>query len=70
MAFAAGSHHPGLDASRPVGLALAKRWRGETAHARVAVIMLTARADETDKIAGLDAGADDYLDQAVSRPTS
>ena len=28
--------------------------------------MLTARADETDKIAGLDAGADDYLTKPFS----
>ena len=28
--------------------------------------MLTARADESDKIAGLDAGADDYLTKPFS----
>jgi len=48
------------------GLALAKRWRGEQRTRELPVIMLTARADETDKIAGLDAGADDYLVKPIS----
>ena len=48
------------------GLALAKRWRGEQRTRELPVIMLTARADETDKIAGLDAGADDYLTKPFS----
>jgi two-component system phosphate regulon response regulator PhoB len=43
------------------GLALAKRWRGQTRTRELPMIMLTARAEEADKIAGLDAGADDYL---------
>ncbi|WP_280150473.1 phosphate regulon transcriptional regulator PhoB [Piscinibacter sp. XHJ-5] len=43
------------------GLALAKRWRGQTRTRELPIIMLTARAEEADKIAGLDAGADDYL---------
>jgi two-component system, OmpR family, phosphate regulon response regulator PhoB len=43
------------------GLALAKRWRSHARTRELPVIMLTARADEADKIAGLDAGADDYL---------
>jgi two-component system phosphate regulon response regulator PhoB len=43
------------------GLALAKRWRGTARTRELPVIMLTARAEEADKIAGLDAGADDYL---------
>jgi DNA-binding response OmpR family regulator len=30
-------------------------------HSRVPVIMLTARGDDADRIAGLEAGADDYL---------
>jgi two-component system phosphate regulon response regulator PhoB len=48
------------------GLALAKRWRGEQRTRELPVIMLTARADESDKIAGLDAGADDYLTKPFS----
>ena len=43
------------------GLALAKRWRSQQRTRELPVIMLTARAEEADKIAGLDAGADDYL---------
>jgi two-component system phosphate regulon response regulator PhoB len=48
------------------GLALAKRWRGEARTRELPVIMLTARADENDKVAGLDAGADDYLTKPFS----
>ena len=48
------------------GLTLAKRWRGEQRTRELPVIMLTARADEADKIAGLDAGADDYLTKPFS----
>ncbi len=48
------------------GLQLAKRWRGETRTKELPVIMLTARADERDKVAGLDAGADDYLTKPFS----
>src|SRR5262245_41630260 len=43
------------------GLSLAKRWRGQPRTRELPIIMLTARAEEPDKIAGLDAGADDYL---------
>ena len=43
------------------GLTLAKRWRGATRTRDIPIIMLTARAEEADKVAGLDAGADDYL---------
>src|ERR1700712_2972570 len=48
------------------GLSLAKRWRGAERTRELPIIMLTARADETDKIAGLDAGADDYLTKPFS----
>ncbi|HEY2928921.1 phosphate regulon transcriptional regulator PhoB [Piscinibacter sp.] len=43
------------------GLSLAKRWRGQSRTRELPIIMLTARAEESDKITGLDAGADDYL---------
>jgi two-component system phosphate regulon response regulator PhoB len=43
------------------GLSLAKRWRSQSRTRDLPIIMLTARAEEPDKIAGLDAGADDYL---------
>jgi two-component system phosphate regulon response regulator PhoB len=48
------------------GLTLAKRWRAEARTRELPVIMLTARADESDKVAGLDAGADDYLTKPFS----
>lgn len=48
------------------GVALARRWRGEVRTKELPVIMLTARADESDKVAGLDAGADDYLTKPFS----
>ena len=43
------------------GHALARAWRAQPRTRELPIIMLTARADETDKVAGLDAGADDYL---------
>jgi two-component system phosphate regulon response regulator PhoB len=48
------------------GVQLAKRWRGDPRTRELPVIMLTARADEADKIVGLDAGADDYLTKPFS----
>jgi two-component system, OmpR family, phosphate regulon response regulator PhoB len=48
------------------GLALAKRWRSQPRTRELPLIMLTARADEADKITGLDAGADDYLTKPFS----
>ena len=48
------------------GLALARRWRSEPRTRDLPVIMLTAKAGETDKVAGLDAGADDYLTKPFS----
>ena len=48
------------------GLSLAKRWRSEARTRELPLIMLTARADEADKIQGLDAGADDYLTKPFS----
>lgn len=38
-----------------------RRFRGQATGERLPVLMLTARAGETDKVEGLDAGADDYL---------
>jgi len=43
------------------GLSLARRWRGHPRTQQVPILMITARGDEPDRIAGLDAGADDYI---------
>ena len=43
------------------GVALAKRWRSQERTKPVPIIMLTARTEESDKVQGLDAGADDYV---------
>jgi two-component system phosphate regulon response regulator PhoB len=48
------------------GLALARKWRGEARTKTVPILMLTARGDEPDKVAGLDAGADDYITKPFS----
>lgn len=48
------------------GLQLARRWRGVARTKSLPVIMLTARAEEADTVAGLDAGADDYLTKPFS----
>ncbi len=48
------------------GVTLARRWRAEQRTRDLPVIMLTARAEEADKVAGLDAGADDYLTKPFS----
>jgi two-component system phosphate regulon response regulator PhoB len=43
------------------GLHLARRWRAVARTKAVPILMLTARGDEADRVAGLDAGADDYI---------
>lgn len=48
------------------GVTLAKRWRSDPRTRQVPILMLTARGDETDKVAGLDAGADDYITKPFS----
>ncbi|MBE7418200.1 MAG: phosphate regulon transcriptional regulator PhoB [Ideonella sp.] len=48
------------------GLALARRWRADARTRNLPLIMLTARGEETDKVTGLDAGADDYLTKPFS----
>uniref|UniRef100_UPI0035B42C0F phosphate regulon transcriptional regulator PhoB n=1 Tax=Hylemonella sp. TaxID=2066020 RepID=UPI0035B42C0F len=48
------------------GLTLARRWRSDARTKTVPIIMLTARGDEVDRVAGLDAGADDYMSKPFS----
>ncbi len=50
---------PGMD-----GLAVCKRIRAE--NALVPILMLTAKAEEFDKVLGLELGADDYLTKPFS----
>ena len=47
---------PGMD-----GLEILRRLRADPETAKLPIIMLTARQSEMDKVAGLDAGADDYI---------
>ena len=48
------------------GVALARGWRSQARTRELPIIMLTARSEESDKVAGLDAGADDYLTKPFS----
>jgi two-component system phosphate regulon response regulator PhoB len=48
------------------GVSLAKRWRSHDRLKTVPIIMLTARSEETDKVQGLDSGADDYITKPFS----
>ena len=48
------------------GLQLARRLRSDERTRDLPIIMLTARSEENDKIAGLEAGADDYLTKPFS----
>ncbi|MHB1122067.1 MAG: phosphate regulon transcriptional regulator PhoB [Ramlibacter sp.] len=50
----------------PSGIALARRWRADPRTKAVPILMLTAKGDEPDKVAGLDAGADDYITKPFS----
>ncbi len=48
------------------GASLARRWRKHERTKTVPILMLTARSDESDKVQGLDAGADDYITKPFS----
>jgi DNA-binding response OmpR family regulator len=48
------------------GLEICRIVRGNEATAAIPIIMLTARAEESDRIVGLEIGADDYLGKPFS----
>ena len=48
------------------GTALARKLRADARSKDIPIIMLTARAQEQDKVEGLDAGADDYITKPFS----
>jgi two-component system, OmpR family, phosphate regulon response regulator PhoB len=52
---------PGQD-----GIMLTRKWRAVERTSSVPIVMLTARSEEPDKVAGLDAGVDDYITKPFS----
>jgi two-component system alkaline phosphatase synthesis response regulator PhoP len=48
------------------GLEMCRRLRLESKTAKVPILMVTARADESDKVLGLNLGADDYITKPFS----
>ena len=48
------------------GLEFTRQLKREAEHAELPIIMLTARAEEGDKVAGLEGGADDYVTKPFS----
>jgi two-component system phosphate regulon response regulator PhoB len=48
------------------GIEVCRRLRGRQETRNVPIIMLTARGEETDRVRGLDTGADDYLTKPFS----
>jgi DNA-binding response OmpR family regulator len=52
---------PGLD-----GLDVCRQLRAQSGTGSVPIIMLTARVDESDKVSGLELGADDYVTKPFS----
>ena len=57
-----------LDLSLPFidGLEVCRLLRGRTAGSTIPIIMVTARVSETDRISGLELGADDYVTKPFS----
>jgi two-component system, OmpR family, phosphate regulon response regulator PhoB len=49
-----------------LGLEVCRRLRRRSETANVPIIMLTARGEETDRIRGLETGADDYVTKPFS----
>ncbi|MBP1684805.1 MAG: response regulator with a winged-helix DNA-binding domain [Deltaproteobacteria bacterium] len=64
-------HRPSLlilDLMLPVmpGVEVCRRLRGDSATARLPIVMLTAKAAEVDRVLGLEMGADDYVTKPFS----
>jgi DNA-binding response OmpR family regulator len=55
-----------LNLPRMSGFELCSRLRSEAATSRVPILMLTARGQESDKVLGLNLGADDYITKPFS----
>jgi two-component system alkaline phosphatase synthesis response regulator PhoP len=53
---------PGMD-----GLEVARRLKGEPSTKNLPIVMLTAKGEESDIVAGLELGADDYITKPFSR---
>ena len=49
------------------GLQLLQHWRASEATAQMPVIMVTGKTGESDRVAGLSAGADDYISKPFGR---
>ena len=52
---------PGID-----GLEVCRQLRQDARTSNIAILMLTAKAEETDKVVGLELGADDYMSKPFS----
>jgi two-component system phosphate regulon response regulator PhoB len=48
------------------GVMWARKWRNDVRTKSIPILMLTAKSAENDKVAGLDAGADDYITKPFS----
>ncbi|MEL6795779.1 MAG: response regulator [Planctomycetota bacterium] len=59
-----------LDVMLPIydGITVAKQLRADDATATIPIVMLTAKAADTDQVSGLQAGADDYITKPFSVP--
>jgi len=69
---AVGRHAPDLIIldvmmPQPDGLEVCRRLKGSTASEFVPIILVTAKANTDDVVAGLDAGADEYLTKPVDQ---